>query len=130
MWSVIPISHPPNTVSRLDPWTLRSLSDPIESPSGFLKLPSDHVVAVTTDLASAVLTQTFFKNAFPTSPLRFHIRWRNNVLPEEPLPETTSDWRVTNAHSPRVFSAGPAALPYSFAASWTRATPVGDQVPS
>lgn len=62
--SVIPIFHPPDTVSRLDPRTLQSLSDPIESPSGFLKLPSDHVVAVTTDLAGA-----FFKNAFPTSPL-------------------------------------------------------------
>lgn len=54
MGSVIPISHPPETVGGLDPPTLQSLSDPTESPSGFLKLPSDHVVAVTTDLASAV----------------------------------------------------------------------------
>lgn len=62
MGSVIPIVHPPDTMSRVDPPTLWSLSDPRESPSGFLKLASDHVVAVTTDLASAVLTQSF-KNA-------------------------------------------------------------------
>lgn len=91
--SVIPISHPPDSVSGLNPPTLRSLSHPIESPSGFLKLQGDHAVAVTTDLASAVLTQSS-KNAFSTSPMRFPIRWRNNVLPEEPSLETTSDWRA------------------------------------
>lgn len=42
--------------------------------------------------------------------LRFHIRWRKNVLPDQPSPEIASDWHVAHAHSPpRVFSAGPAA---------------------